>query len=114
MFHSLKADNDVICQCGCIVKKYYMLKHLQTAKHDTYVNVYICIRVCIYACMYVCISLSLSRSRARALSLSLTHTHTQVGSGNKRVALLPSEPDKTEKGPFAPPRRFPGILFQLK
>ena len=33
MPYSLKADNDVICQCGCIVKKYYMPKHLQTIKH---------------------------------------------------------------------------------
>ena len=31
---TLKPDNDVICQCGCIVKKYYMPKHLQTAKHE--------------------------------------------------------------------------------
>jgi hypothetical protein len=34
MPYSLKADNHVICQCGCIVKKYYMPKHLQTAKHE--------------------------------------------------------------------------------
>jgi hypothetical protein len=29
-----KADASVICQCGCIVNKYYMPKHLQTAKHE--------------------------------------------------------------------------------
>ncbi len=28
-----KADPTVICQCGCLVNKYYMLKHLRTAKH---------------------------------------------------------------------------------
>jgi hypothetical protein len=33
MLYSLKPDNDVFCQCGCIVKKYYMPKHLQTIKH---------------------------------------------------------------------------------
>jgi hypothetical protein len=33
MPYTLKADNNVICQCGCIVNKYYMSKHLQTAKH---------------------------------------------------------------------------------
>ena len=33
MPYSLKPDNDVLCQCGCIVKKYYMPKHLQTIKH---------------------------------------------------------------------------------
>ncbi len=29
-----KADMSVNCQCGCIVSKYYMNKHLQTAKHE--------------------------------------------------------------------------------
>ena len=33
MPYSLKPDNDVLCQCGCIVNKYYMPKHLQTIKH---------------------------------------------------------------------------------
>ena len=33
MPYSLKPDNDVLCQCGCIVKKYYMPKHLLTIKH---------------------------------------------------------------------------------
>ena len=28
-----KADPTVICQCGAIISKYYMPKHLQTAKH---------------------------------------------------------------------------------
>ena len=28
-----KADATVICQCGCLVNKYYMPKHLRTAKH---------------------------------------------------------------------------------
>ena len=28
-----KADPTVICQCGCLVNKYYMPKHLRTAKH---------------------------------------------------------------------------------
>ena len=34
MTYNLKADNDVICQCGCIVNLYYMKKHLETAKHE--------------------------------------------------------------------------------
>ena len=34
MPYSLKPDKDVLCQCGCIVKKYHMPKHLQTAKHE--------------------------------------------------------------------------------
>ena len=34
MTYNLKADNDVICQCGCIVNRYYMKKHLETAKHE--------------------------------------------------------------------------------
>ena len=34
MPYSLKPDIDLICQCGCIVKKYYMPKHLQTRKHE--------------------------------------------------------------------------------
>jgi hypothetical protein len=34
MPYNLKADNDLICQCGCIINKYYMSKHLQTAKHE--------------------------------------------------------------------------------
>ncbi len=34
MPYSPKPDNDVICQCGCIVKKYYMPKHLQTIRHE--------------------------------------------------------------------------------
>jgi hypothetical protein len=33
MPYSLKPDNDVLCQCGCIVNKYYMPKNLQTIKH---------------------------------------------------------------------------------
>ena len=28
-----KADSTVICQCGCLVNKYYMPMHLRTAKH---------------------------------------------------------------------------------
>ena len=28
-----KADTTVICQCGAMVCKYYMPKHLRTAKH---------------------------------------------------------------------------------
>ena len=28
-----KADPTVICQCGAIISKYYMPKHIQTAKH---------------------------------------------------------------------------------
>ena len=34
MPYSLKADTSVICQCGCIVSKYYLPKNLQTAKHE--------------------------------------------------------------------------------
>jgi len=33
MPYSLKPDNDVLCQCGCIVNKNYMPNHLQTIKH---------------------------------------------------------------------------------
>ncbi len=29
-----KADTTVICQCGAILHKYYMEKHLRTAKHE--------------------------------------------------------------------------------
>ena len=29
-----KADTTVICQCGVILSKYYMEKHLRTAKHE--------------------------------------------------------------------------------
>jgi len=29
-----KADTTVICQCGAMVCKYYMAKHLRTAKHE--------------------------------------------------------------------------------
>ena len=29
-----KADPTVIWQCGAIISKYYMYKHLQTAKHE--------------------------------------------------------------------------------
>ena len=28
-----KVDTSVICQRGCVVNKYYMPKHLRTAKH---------------------------------------------------------------------------------
>jgi hypothetical protein len=28
-----KADPTVFCECGAIVNKYYMPKHIQTAKH---------------------------------------------------------------------------------
>ena len=34
MPYTLKADTSVICECGAIVGKYYMQKHLQTAKHE--------------------------------------------------------------------------------
>ena len=34
MPYTLKPDNNVICQCGAIINKYYMQKHLQTAKHE--------------------------------------------------------------------------------
>ena len=34
MPYTLKKDNNVICQCGCIINNYYMSKHLQTAKHE--------------------------------------------------------------------------------
>ena len=29
-----KADTTVICQCGAMVCKYYMPKHLRTAQHE--------------------------------------------------------------------------------
>jgi hypothetical protein len=29
-----KADPTVICQCGAIISKYYMQKHLKTCKHE--------------------------------------------------------------------------------
>ena len=34
MPYTLKPDNNVICQCGAIINKYYVQKHLQTAKHE--------------------------------------------------------------------------------
>ena len=34
MSYNLKSDIDVICQYGCIIKKYSMRKHLNTAKHE--------------------------------------------------------------------------------
>ena len=34
MSYNSKPDNDGICQCGCTIKKYYMSKHLNTAKHE--------------------------------------------------------------------------------
>ena len=34
MPYILKPDNHVICQFGCIVNKYNMKKHLQTAKNE--------------------------------------------------------------------------------
>ena len=34
MPYTLKSDTTVICQCGAVVSKYYMQKHLQTAKHE--------------------------------------------------------------------------------
>ena len=34
MPYSLKPNNDVICQCGCIVNKYYIPKHLRTRNHE--------------------------------------------------------------------------------
>ena len=34
MTYNLKADNDVICQCGCMISKYYMSEHLKTTKHE--------------------------------------------------------------------------------
>ena len=41
---------DVICQCGAILKVYYMPKHLRTAKHacDMIVRMYVCMYVCMY------------------------------------------------------------------
>jgi len=29
-----KPDNHVICQCGCMISKYYMSEHLKTTKHE--------------------------------------------------------------------------------
>ena len=34
MPYTLKSDTTVICQCGAVFSKYYMQKHLQTAKHE--------------------------------------------------------------------------------
>ena len=42
MQYTLKADNNVICQCGCIVNKYYMSKHFKTAKHELEMRDRIC------------------------------------------------------------------------
>ena len=36
MTYNLKADDDVICQCGCIVNRYHMEKHPKTAKHGPF------------------------------------------------------------------------------
>ena len=34
MPYTLNADTSVICQCECIVNKYYMPEHLRPAKHE--------------------------------------------------------------------------------
>ena len=34
MPYDLKPDTTVICQCGCLVSKYNMQKHIKTAKHE--------------------------------------------------------------------------------
>ena len=34
MPYNLKPDNDVTCQCGCIINKYYTSKHIKTTKHQ--------------------------------------------------------------------------------
>ncbi len=36
-----KADTTVICQCGAILSKYYMEKHLRTAKHERDIRMYL-------------------------------------------------------------------------
>jgi hypothetical protein len=46
-----KADTTVICQCGAIICKYYMPKHLRTVKHER--DMYVCMYVCMYLCVYV-------------------------------------------------------------
>ena len=61
MPYSLKPDNDVLCQCGCIVKKYYMPTHLQTIKHacemqgHTYVYIWAAAPIQKYMCGFGCV-----------------------------------------------------------
>ena len=55
-----KADTTVICQCGAMVCKYYMPKHLRTAKHE--IRMYLCLR-----------------THAHAHARTLTHTNIQGG-----------------------------------
>jgi hypothetical protein len=64
-----KADPTVICQCGAIISKYYMPKHIQTAKHTRdmvvifekikkffkYTYVFVCLCVCVFVCLCVCV-----------------------------------------------------------
>jgi hypothetical protein len=58
-----KADTTVICQCGAMVCKYYMPKHLRTAKHERdmvgreHIEAYVCTFVCSYISMYVCLKI---------------------------------------------------------
>ena len=53
-----KADTTVICQCGAMVCKYYMPKHLRTVKHESDMVIRMC--VCVYVCMYVCVYVRVS------------------------------------------------------
>ena len=60
-----QADTTVICECGAMVCKYYMPKHLGTAKHERdmvgrenvqipeHLSLYVCMYILIYVGMYV-------------------------------------------------------------
>ena len=38
MSYNLKPDNDNICQCGCIINKYYMSIYFKAAKYQSSVQ----------------------------------------------------------------------------
>ena len=59
MPYTLKPNDNVTCQCGAIINKHYVQKHLQTAQHDwprkyyTYVWMYGCMDVRKYYYVYI-------------------------------------------------------------
>ena len=53
MPYTLKPDNNVICQCGAIINKYYVQKHLQTAKHKREMQGSIYIHAYVHRYLYV-------------------------------------------------------------
>ena len=50
MSYNLKPDNDNICQCECIINKYYMSIYFKAAKYQS--SVRRCVCVCVSAALY--------------------------------------------------------------